>query len=103
MVFQPQTFNITVSGGVGAANTGFMRGLSRLIYCKPPTATPNASYTLTLTDNGGRIVWSTDGGAVATLRNMDPLPVQGIYTVNMSGVSDNGVYAFYMFIEERRM
>lgn len=98
MTIQRVTVDITTVAGAGSGNTDFMRGLARLIYCKPPNETDD--YTITLTDDNSRIVYKRE--VVGTLRDTTPLLVLGIYTVNITGQSSDGANAVYLMMEERK-
>jgi hypothetical protein len=96
-MIQREKLTVTVSGGVGSANTKDLRGLCGLIVVVPVTAT--TSYDLKLTDELSVDVYERKGN-VGTLRDATLFPLKGIYTVTLSNVSANENHIMSFYVEE---
>jgi len=89
--------SITTSSGAVSVNTTKMKGMVRLIHVNPATST--TTWSLNIIDKGNRIIrkYVSETG----LRNdTEPLPVDGIYTLQFTGVTADEAITVCIEVEE---
>jgi hypothetical protein len=89
--------SITPSSGAVSVNTTKMKGMVRLIHINPTTST--TEWSLNIIDKGSRTVrkYVSEVG----LRNdTEPLPVDGIYTLQFTGVTADEAITVCLKVEE---
>ena len=75
---------LTASGGDASANTNRIAGIMKLLQVVPAAET--TTYSVKLTDPDGEIVYNSTGKR-GTFRDTSELPVNGVYTLAITGSS----------------
>ncbi len=98
MIFQDVVKSGTASSGSFSVNSDYMRGMTALIYVK--AASSSTTFDFKIIDSGDRIVrhYQDEEGV---LRDIDPLPVFGIYTFTVENASVDEKFDIFIRVREK--
>lgn len=97
MIFREEQVDITTSSGAGSANTANLRGIIRQIRVIP--ASSDTEWTMAINDRNSRdiVPLTTETGVY---NQQHALPIDGKYTVALSGASADEAFIILLNIQE---
>jgi len=97
MVFREEQIDITTVSGAGSVNTAGLRGILRQVRVIPTTNT--TEWTMVINDRKSRDILPLTS-EVGTYNAQHQLPVNGKYTVALSGTTNDEAFIILLNIQE---
>jgi len=97
MLIHPEQLKLTTATGAASGNTQKLMGVVLGIHVKPATET--TAYTITITNPSGIVVVERTG-ETGTLSEISSLPVNGIYTIAITGATRDELFLVELGVHE---